>query len=110
MSISNAPTMSAVGVNFMTIGSAAHATAYATAHATTAAIAAPTMKPRFADGPLSCSQRPPGAPIATGRTGEPAPPCERSGRIIVQESQTLSFASSPRFAFWMLWMPATARL
>ena len=38
------------------------------------------------------------------------PPCVRSGRIMVHDSQTLSLASAPRLAFWMLWMPATARL
>jgi hypothetical protein len=31
-----------------------------------------------------------GAPIATGRTGEPASPCARSGRIMVHDSHTLS--------------------
>ena len=51
-----------------------------------------------------------GAPIATGRTGEPDAPCERSGKIIVQDSQTLSRAKAPRLAFWMLWIPATVRL
>src|SRR5262249_54832760 len=50
-----------------------------------------------------------GAPKATGRTGEPAAPWVRSGRIMVHEIQTLSRAISPRLAFWMLWMPATAR-
>ena len=49
-------------------------------------------------------------PIATGRTGEPEPPWVRSGRIIVQDTQTLSRASAPRLAFWMLWMPATVKL
>ena len=42
-----------------------------------------------------------GTPIATGRTGEPEPPCERSGKIIVQDTHTLSFASAPRLAFWI---------
>jgi len=40
-----------------------------------------------------------GAPIDTGRTGEPDAPCARSGKIMVQDSQTLSLASSPRRAF-----------
>src|SRR5262249_40908791 len=52
----------------------------------------------------------PGAPIATGRTGEPAAPCVPSGRMMLQESQTLSRAMAPRLAFWMLWMPACVRL
>src|SRR4029453_1013994 len=52
----------------------------------------------------------PGGPTATGRTGEPAAPCVRSGRMMVQESQTLSRAMAPRLAFWMLWMPACVRL
>ena len=43
----------------------------------------------------------PGTPIETGRTGEPEPPFDRSGRMMVQDSQTLSFASSPRLAFWI---------
>src|SRR5262249_44226585 len=51
-----------------------------------------------------------GAPIATGRTGEPAAPWVISGRIMVQDSQTLSRASAPRLAFWMLWMPAWLRV
>jgi hypothetical protein len=42
-----------------------------------------------------------GAPIATGRTGEPASPCARSGKIMVHDSHTLSLASAPRFAFWI---------
>src|SRR5262249_40893058 len=40
-----------------------------------------------------------GAPIDTGRTGDPAAPCARNGRIMVHETQTLSLASSPRRAF-----------
>ena len=40
-----------------------------------------------------------GAPIDTGRTGEPEAPCARSGKIMVHDSQTLSLASSPRRAF-----------
>src|SRR4029077_6854646 len=40
-----------------------------------------------------------GAPIDTGRTGEPDAPCARSGKITVHDSQTLSLASSPRRAF-----------
>lgn len=43
-----------------------------------------------------------GAPIAIGRTGEPDAPCERSGRIIAQDVQTLSAAISFSLAFWML--------
>ena len=41
----------------------------------------------------------PGAPMATGRTGEPEPPFERSGRMIVHEVQTLSLAMAARLAF-----------
>ena len=52
----------------------------------------------------------PGAPIETGRTGEPDAPCARSGRIMVHDSQTLSLASSPRLAFWIWWMPDCDRL
>src|SRR5262245_24977783 len=51
-----------------------------------------------------------GAPIDTGRTGEPEAPWARSGKIMVQDSQTLSLASSPRRAFWIWWMPECARL
>ena len=51
-----------------------------------------------------------GAPIDTGRTGEPDAPCARSGRIMVHDSQTLSLASAPRLAFWIWWMPDCARL
>ena len=40
-----------------------------------------------------------GAPIDTGRTGEPEAPWARSGKIMVHDSQTLSLASSPRRAF-----------
>ena len=35
-------------------------------------------------------QRGAAAPIATGRTGDPEAPCVRSGRMMVQDSQTLS--------------------
>jgi hypothetical protein len=42
-----------------------------------------------------------GAPTATGRTGDPASPCARSGRIIVHDNHTLSLASAPRLAFWI---------
>ena len=38
-------------------------------------------------------------PIATGRTGEPEPPSERNGRIIVQDAHTLFAASSSSFMF-----------
>ena len=51
-----------------------------------------------------------GAPIDTGRTGEPEAPWARSGKIMVHDSQTLSLASSPRRAFWIWWMPECARL
>ena len=51
-----------------------------------------------------------GAPMATGRTGEPAAPCVINGRIMVQESHTLSRAIAPRLAFWMLWIPACVKL
>jgi len=51
-----------------------------------------------------------GAPIDTGRTGEPEAPCARSGNIMVHDSQTLSLASSPRRAFWIWWIPEWARL
>ena len=37
-----------------------------------------------------------GAPIDTGRTGEPEAPSARSGKIMVHDSHTLSLASSPR--------------
>ena len=40
-----------------------------------------------------------GAPIATGRTGEPASPCARNGRMMVHDNHTLSLASAPRLAF-----------
>ncbi len=36
-----------------------------------------------------------GAPIATGRTGDPEPPLERSGRIMVHEVHTSSRARAP---------------
>jgi len=42
------------------------------------------------------------APMATGRTGDPEAPSVRSGRMMVQDSQTLSLAIAPRLAFWML--------
>ena len=51
-----------------------------------------------------------GAPIDTGRTGEPEAPWARSGKIMVHDSQTLSLASSPRRAFWIWWMPECAKL
>jgi tripartite-type tricarboxylate transporter receptor subunit TctC len=42
-----------------------------------------------------------GTPIAMGRTSEPAAPDTRSGRIIVQDVQTRSRASSSSLAFWI---------
>ena len=42
-----------------------------------------------------------GTPMATGRTGDPAPPLLLSGKIIVQEVHTLSSARDFRFAFWI---------
>ena len=42
-----------------------------------------------------------GTPTATGRTGEPEFPCARSGRMMVHESHTLSWAIAPRLAFWI---------
>ena len=53
--------------------------------------------------------RGPAGPTATGRTGDPEAPCVRSGRMMVQDSHTLSPAMAPRLAFWMLWMPACVR-
>ena len=37
--------------------------------------------------------------MATGRTGEPEPPLDRNGRIIVQDVHTLSSTSFARLAF-----------
>ena len=70
----------------------------------------PAQYQSMAAASRAAHQRGAAAPIATGRTGEPEAPCVRSGRMMVQDSQTLSPASAPRLAFWMLWMPACARL
>ena len=43
----------------------------------------------------------PGTPIATGRTADPAAPFSSSGRIMVHEVQTLSFASASSLEFSM---------
>ena len=43
--------------------------------------------------------KPQGAPIATGRTGEPDPPSIRSGKIIAQNSQTPSAVISVKRLF-----------
>ena len=61
-----------------------------------------TCRPVAPQNQLSSSARAAycaGAPIATGRTGEPEPPEARNGRIIVHDSQTLSFAIAARLAF-----------
>ena len=54
-------------------------------------------------------QNHPGAPMATGRTGEPDAPLDRNGRIIVQDVHTLSFTSFARLAFWIWRIPEIAK-